>query len=158
MTRRVALAALLLLMTSAAFAQLNLPPGKWWRRDEIVRQLNLSEEQQDRIETVFRNSANDLIDMRAETEKQSIALRAALDQPQLDRNAIRQLAQKLNDARGRQFQRELMMLVDMREVLSDQQWNRMRNLLDRLGERKQQERQQDRQQQQPMNRPRPRMR
>src|SRR6266481_8919102 len=53
---------------------------------------------------------------------------------QLDRAAIRRDAQKLSDARGRLFERELMMLADMRGVLNESQWNRMRSgLLERLG-------------------------
>jgi len=156
MTKRIALAALLMLVASAALAQINMPPGKWWNNPDVVRELNLSEEQQDRLENVSATARIDLVDLRGDVEKQSIALRMAIDRPQLDRDAIRQLAQKLNDARGRQFQRELMMLVDMRGVLNDAQWNRMRNFLDRMGEKRQ-----DRphQQQEPMrpNRPRPRM-
>jgi Spy/CpxP family protein refolding chaperone len=152
MTKRIALAALLMLVASAAFAQLNLPPGKWWRNPDIVRVLNLSEEQQDRLENVSATSRMDLVDLRAEVEKLSIALRMTIDRPQLDREAIRQAAQKLNDARGRQFQRELMMLVDMRGVLTDVQWNRMRNVLDRMGERRQQKQEPNR-----PNRPRPQM-
>jgi Spy/CpxP family protein refolding chaperone len=147
----MALAALLMLVASAALAQVNLPPGKWWRRPDVIQLLNLSEEQQDRLERVFQSSAPDLIDLRGEVEKQSIALRAALDRPQLDREQVRAIAQRLNEARGRQFQRELMMLVDMRSVLNDMQWNRLRNALDRLAERKQEQRQQ-------APRPRPRMR
>jgi len=154
MTKKIALAALLMLVASAALAQINLPPGKWWRRAEVINFLSLSTEQQDKLETVFTNSAAELIDLRGEVEKQSIALRAALDRPQLDREQVQRIAQRLNDARGRQFQRELMMLVDMRAVLTDMQWNRMRNQLDRLAERKQEER---REQMQPL-RPRPRMR
>jgi hypothetical protein len=153
MTKKIALAALLMLTASAALAQINLPPGKWWRRAEVINFLSLSAEQQDRLETVFSNSAAELIDLRGEVEKQSIALRAALDRPQLDREQVQRIAQRLNDARGRQFQRELMMLVDMRAVLTDVQWNRMRNQLDRLGERQQERREQK----QPL-RPRPRMR
>src|SRR5262245_61816855 len=99
MTRRIALVALLMLVASAALAQINLPPGKWWRHPGIVRELNLTDEQRDRLENVAVNSANDLIDLRAEVEKQTIALRAALDRPQLDREQIRQVAQRLNDAR-----------------------------------------------------------
>jgi len=155
MTKRIALGALLMLIASAAFAQLNMPPGKWWRRAEIVQTLNLSEEQQDRLENVFHTSANDLIDLRADVEKQSIALRAAIDRPQLDREAIRQVAQKLNDARGRQFQRELMLLVDMRAVLTDAQWNRMRNVLDRLSHQREERPRQQQEPNRPM-RPRPR--
>lgn len=132
--KRLLLAALAVAVTTSAFAQANLPPGKWWRRPEIVQILNLTEEQQEKLETTFRTSSSDLIDLRGEVEKQNITLRGDLDQAQLDRVAIRRDAQKLSDARGRLFERELMMLADMRGVLNESQWNRMRSgLLERLG-------------------------
>lgn len=132
--KRIALFVFAVALAGSAFAQGNLPQGKWWRRPEIIQTLNLSEEQQDKIETIFRTASSDLIDLRGEVEKQNINLRGELDQQQLDRAAIRRDAQKLSDARGRLFERELAMLVDMRAVLNDAQWNRMRSgLLDRLG-------------------------
>ena len=136
--KRVLFALLVLGLATSAFAQ-NLPPGKWWRRPEIVQTLNLAEEQQDKLETIFRTASSDLIDLRGEVEKQNINLRGDLDQAQLDRAAIRRDAQKLSEARGRLFERELMMLTDMRAVLNDAQWNRMRSgLLERLGNANQQ--------------------
>jgi Spy/CpxP family protein refolding chaperone len=136
---------LALVFATSLYAQTNLPPGKWWRRPDIVQVLNLSEEQQDKLETIFRTASSDLIDLRGEVEKQNITLRGDLDQAQLDRAAIRREAQKLSDARGRLFERELTMLVDMRAVLNDSQWNRMRNgLLDRLGNAQQQRKNLDR--------------
>ena len=53
--KRIASCALLTAaFATSAFAQ-NLPPGKWWRRPEIVQILNLAEEQQDKLETIFRS-------------------------------------------------------------------------------------------------------
>ena len=130
MTRRIAVTLATFFVTVAAFAQ--LPPGKWWRRPEIIRMINLSDEQQDRLESIFRSSAADLIDLKAEVDKSSIALRGELDRPQLDRAAIHRVAARLSDVRGKLFDRELTMLIEMRSVLNDQQWNRMRNAIDRL--------------------------
>ena len=123
-----ALGAMLLTMTVLAA---DLPPGKWWRQPEIVRQLAITDEQQTKLENIFRTSANDLIDLKGEVEKQNIALRGELDQPQLDRARIRAAAAHLSDARSRLFERELMLLVDMRSVLTETQWNRMRTALER---------------------------
>lgn len=142
--RRLAIAAFALLICGSAFAQ--LPPGKWWRRPEIVQSLNLNDEQQDRLEAIFRASAVDLIDLKAEVDKANIALRGELDRPQLDRVAIHRIAAHLSDARGRLFDRELMMLVEMRGVLTDPQWNRMRNELDRLQQQRPAQRPAQRQQ------------
>ena len=132
MKKTLFLAIVLAAFAASAFAQ--LPPGKWWRKPEIVASLELTADQQDRIDGIFRSYANDLIDARGAVEKENIALRGELDQPQLNRAKIQQIAVRLNDARGHLFQRELAMLVDMRGVLSDQQWNRMRAELDQLKE------------------------
>ena len=128
--KRAAIFALFLLFTTSAFAQ--LPPGKWWRRPDIVQTLGLTDDQQDRLDAVFRAAANELIDAKAEFDKATIALRGELDKPQLDRNAIRAIAQRINQARSRRFDREVLMLVDMRAVLTDQQWKTMRNELEQL--------------------------
>ena len=133
MTRRLALAALFVLLATTAFAQ-QLPPGKWWRRPDVAQSLQLTEEQQMKLDQIWRASATDLIDVKAEIDKQAIALRGELDQPTLNRGAIRAIAIRLNEARGRKFERELMMFIDMRAVLNDQQWNRMRAKLDSLGD------------------------
>ena len=87
--KRLLFAALVLVFAAASFAQSAMPPGKWWRRPEIVQSLNLSEEQQNKLENIFRTSSGDLIDLRGEVEKLNINLRGDLDQSQLDRAAIR---------------------------------------------------------------------
>jgi Spy/CpxP family protein refolding chaperone len=133
MIRRLIPTLIALSIAGSAFAQA-LPPGKWWRRPEIVQTLSLNDEQQDRLEKIFRASAVDLIDLKAEVDKANIVLRGELDRPILDRAAIHRVATRLSDARGRLFDRELMMLVEMRSVLTDPQWNRMRNELDRQGQ------------------------
>jgi Heavy-metal resistance len=137
-TRRLAFAIFALLIASSAFAQ--LPPGKWWRRPEIVQLLNLSDEQQDRLEAIFRSFAPDLIDLKAEVDKANIALRGELDRPVLDPAAIHRIATRLSDGRGKLFDRELGMLIDMRRVLTEPQWNRLRNELDRLQQQRPQQR------------------
>ena len=150
--RKLALAALAILITTSAFAQ--VPPGKWWKRMDVVQRLELTDEQQSKLDAIFRGAASDLIDMRADMDKQAIALRNELDQPQLNRANIRQIAQRLNDARSRKFERELMMFVDMRAVLNDAQWNKMRAELDRMAEGGGNSGQQPMQRRNPM-RPRP---
>jgi Spy/CpxP family protein refolding chaperone len=130
--KRLLVFALALLAFASTAGAIDLPPGKWWRRAEVIQVLNLTEDQQTRLDGIFRGAANDLIDMKADVEKANVALRGELDQPQLNRDAIRKSAARVNDARARLFERELMMLVDMRAVLTDTQWNRMRQKLDQM--------------------------
>lgn len=124
------LAAVLVAAAVTAEAQ-QLPPGKWWQRPEVVRELQLTREQQDRLDTTFRDSADGLIDAKADVEKLQVALRGEIDRPQLRRQEIQQLAAKVSEARARLFERELMLLVDMRGILTEPQWDRLRAHLDR---------------------------
>jgi hypothetical protein len=134
MLRRSTL-AFLLFAAAVAEAQ-QLPPGKWWRRPEVIQQLALTGDQQDRLDEIFRAAANDLIDAKSDVEKLQIALRGEIDRSQLRRQEIQRLAGQLNAARGKLFERELMMLIDMRGVLTAQQWDTMRAFLDRAQERR----------------------
>jgi Spy/CpxP family protein refolding chaperone len=127
------LVAMAVLACAAIAEGQGLPPGKWWQRPEIVRELQLSNEQRDRLDTIFRGAANELIDAKGEVEKLQIAIRGELDRPQVRRAELQRIAGQLTAARGKLFQRELMMLVDMRGVLTEQQWARMRKHLDRGG-------------------------
>ena len=153
MKKRILLfAAVMLAATTIVEAQQHLPPGKWWRRPEVVRQLELTRDQQDKLDEVFRTAANTLIDARADIEKLQIALRGELDRAQLRRAELQRLAAQLNQARGKLFERELMMLADMRGILNEQQWTRLRAHMDRAQERPMQPGQQ-RGQQGPRRRP-----
>jgi hypothetical protein len=137
MNRRFTLAAALIAtFTLATLAQAQqMPPGKWWRREEIVRQLELTRDQQDKLDEVFRAAANDLIDAKADVEKLQIALRGELDRAQLRRAELQRLAGQITQARGKLFEHELMMLADMRGILNEDQWTKLRGHLDRAQER-----------------------
>jgi Spy/CpxP family protein refolding chaperone len=135
-TKLTLLAVIATLTALPLFAQ-QMPPGKWWQRPEIVHELQLTTEQQDRLDATYRAAANDLIDAKAEIEKLQVALRGEIDRPQLRRQEIQKLAAQVSTARARLFERELMMLVDMRAVLNEQQWNHLRTKLDQMRERRQ---------------------
>jgi hypothetical protein len=134
MKRRFLFVAAILIAAAIAQAQ-QLPPGKWWRRPEVVRQLELTRDQQEKLDEVFRGAANALIDAKADVDKLQVALRGELDRAQLRRAELQRLAALLTQARGKLFERELMMLADMRGILDEEQWTRLRGHLDRAQER-----------------------
>lgn len=129
--KRFLLCAAAVLTLAMSVSAAPLPPGKWWRRPEFATNLQLTNDQQVRLDMIFRMAAGDLIDLRADAEKTSIAIRSELDQEQLNRENLRKLAAKLSETQGKLFDKELMMLVDMRSVLNNDQWGRLRSELDR---------------------------
>lgn len=132
-----AFAAFTLLLTAAS--ALAVPPprgggaGRWWRNSEVVERLKLTKEQQQRLDQVFQQTATQLVDLKADVEKRSIALRHELDQVQPRRQEVQRLAAEVGAARSRLFERELMMLLDMRAALTNDQWSEARELLEHRG-------------------------
>lgn len=137
MKRFLVLAVAVLACAAVAESQ-GMPPGKWWQRAEVIQELELTRDQQNRLDEIFRGAANELIDAKAEVEKLQVAIRGELDRPQIRRAELQKIATQLSAARGKLFERELMMLVDMRAVLNEQQWAKARRFLDRVQERRQQ--------------------
>lgn len=122
--------SLCLMLTAGVFGQgFGLPPGKWWQIPRVVQMLELTQSQQDELDEVFRTAAPELIDLKAELEKATVALRGSLDRAEVDRSRVKSAASRVSQARSNLFERELMMLVDMRQVLSEPQWNRLRTAL-----------------------------
>jgi hypothetical protein len=133
--KRLLIAVVVLACAAAAEGQ-GMPPGKWWQRPAVIQELQLTGEQQKRLDEIFRAAANDLIDAKAAVDKLQVAVRGELDRPQVRRAELQRIAAQLSAARGKLFERELMMLVDMRAVLNEQQWSRMRQFLDRAQEQR----------------------
>jgi Spy/CpxP family protein refolding chaperone len=129
-TRWFATLLLLAFALPATAQDAPMPAGKWWHQREIVKRLNLTVEQQARLDEVFRGNAATLIDLRADAEKKSLALREAIDRAEFDRDQIRTAVAQLNEARARMFEREIFMMVEMRSAMSNDQWGKLRAAMD----------------------------
>ncbi len=125
-------------LLTASLASAQMPPGKWWQRPELVQDLQLTAEQRDKLDAVFQNAATELIDRKADVEKAQVALRGELDRPEIRKAELQKIVTQVSQARARQFEREVMMLVDMRSVLNEEQWRKMKTHLDERQQRRRQ--------------------
>ena len=64
-----------MLIPAVAGAQ-NLPPGKWWKRPDVVQHLGLSMTQQDQLEQNLPGPGRHVDRSARQIEKASIALRS----------------------------------------------------------------------------------
>lgn len=129
----LALVVIVALVAGAASGQgqgAMMPKGKWWRMPEVAKQLQLTGDQQARLDVIFNASSTELIDLKADVDKLGIELRAQLEKSQTPRKDVLAVAQRLGVARGRLFEREIGMMVDMKTVLNDEQWATLREKLE----------------------------
>jgi Spy/CpxP family protein refolding chaperone len=139
MRRAICLSILMIgFVTASALAQQGgpmMPKGKWWRMQEVAKQLKLTTEQQTKLDAIFNASSSDLIDLKADVDKLGIELRSQLEKSQSARKDVLAVAQRLGVARSKLFEREIGMMVDMKAVLNDDQWDMLREKLEQRAER-----------------------
>jgi Spy/CpxP family protein refolding chaperone len=122
MKRRLILVALL--CSAAAAAQL-LPDwlmGSWWKSQSVIERLKLTPEQQKKIDDVFQRYRVRLIDHTAALEREEVILEQLMDGEPLDAAKVRPEIDKVADARAQVEKTNASMLLDMRLLLTNEQW------------------------------------
>ena len=134
--RRIAagLALALLLASAAATAQPALE-GKWWKRPRIVQALGLTAAQSGELEKIFAAHKPKLIDLKADLEKKQFEYEQAMSAETIDRKRVEASVAAREQARAR-LQTELsLMELDMRQVLTPEQREKVQQLREELRER-----------------------
>lgn len=128
-----ALAALLFTFATAApaFAQLpEMPLGKWWKRPRIVERLKIKPDQQERLDEIFAKNRRSFIDLKADVDRRVVDLEELLTKKESDPARISAATDALEQAKARLGKTRTMMIVEMKGVLSDEQWQRILALRD----------------------------
>ena len=102
--------------------------GKWWRDSEISKKLQLSEGQIAQLDQIFYDHRVKLIDHGAEMEKQDLKLQSLLDADQPDEGQIGSQVDLVLSARGKLEREYTFMNLDLRKVLSLDQWRQLKSI------------------------------
>ena len=99
--------------------------GKWWKRPAVTRALQLTSDQTASLEKIFARSKPKLIDLRADLEKKQFEYEQAMQSDPVDRKAVEAKIEARETARSA-LQKELaMMELDMKQVLTPEQRERL---------------------------------
>ena len=102
------------------------PQGMWWRNPMVVQRLTLTPDQVKRMDSIFQESRLQLIDLRANVEKQEVMLEPLLSANPLDTAKAQAQIDKVADARADLEKANAKMLLGIRAVLTPDQWTRLR--------------------------------
>lgn len=121
----LAAALLFASLASAALAVPDAPEGKWWKRPRVAAEIDLTSNQERRIESIFARARPVLIDRKAALEKAQGELQDALEDSNADRRAVEERIQAVESARAELQKARILMVLDMRQVLRPEQWERL---------------------------------
>lgn len=101
------------------------PPGMWWKNPDIVQKISLSADQQKRMDDIFQQSRLQLIDLKANVEKQEVMLEPMLSANPPDTNKVLGQIDHVASARAELEKANARMLLGIRGVLSADQWTKL---------------------------------
>ena len=102
--------------------------GKWWRDPEISKKLQLSDSQTQQLDQIFYDHKVKLIDYGAEMEKQDLKLQSLLDADTPNEGEIGTQVDRVLAARGKLEREHTFMNLDLRKVLSLDQWRQLKSI------------------------------
>lgn len=102
--------------------------GRWWKDSELVKQVGVSDAQVQQMEKIFQDSRIPLIDAKAELERQEARLEPLMDAQNPDEKQLAAQIDKVAMARAGLEKAHAMMLVNMRRVLTADQWKKLQAL------------------------------
>ena len=102
--------------------------GKWWQNSDIAKKLQLSEDQIGQLDQTFYDHKVKLIDYGAETEKQDLKLQTLLDADVPNEGQVEAQVDQVLGARGKLEREYTLMNLDLRKVLSLDQWRQLKSI------------------------------
>jgi len=139
--KRLLPAVLLAALAAAPLSAQFVPDGKWWKRPRIASAIDLTAEQEKQLDQIFARNRPKLIDLKAEFDKREFEFQQAMEEGSIaDRKAITSHIEAREEARAK-LQKELaLMVLDMRQVLRPEQWDRLTRMQQTIRERMQEKR------------------
>ncbi|HZR29652.1 MAG TPA: Spy/CpxP family protein refolding chaperone [Terriglobales bacterium] len=110
-----------------------MPPGKWWKNAEIVQQLQVSDDQLQRLEKIFQDHRLRLIDLHASLEKEEAVLEPLTEADNPDESQVDSQIDKVAMARAELEKANTRMLLELRKVLTPDQWKKLQSMPPHFG-------------------------
>jgi len=101
------------------------PPGLWWKNPMLVQQIGITPDQQKKMDDILQQSRLQLIDLKANVERQELLLHPMLDANPPDTNKVLAQIDKLAQARADLEKSNAKMLLGIRTVLTPDQWTKL---------------------------------
>jgi hypothetical protein len=107
--------------------------GKWWQNSDLAKKLQLSDGQIAQLDQTFYDHKLKLIDYGADMEKQDLKLQALLDADVPNEGQVEAQVDQVLTARGKLEREFTFMNLDLRKVLSLDQWRQLKTVRGQTG-------------------------
>jgi len=119
---------LIFLISPAVIWAMEIPPGKWWRRPQVSKELNLTEEEISKLDKQFIDNRRKLIKLESAVKSELFELDNILDSENLDEKATVKQFDKLQQARTNLANEQFRSLLEIRKILGLERFRQLKML------------------------------
>jgi Spy/CpxP family protein refolding chaperone len=98
------------------------PGGKWWDNPELAKQINLTADQQKKMDEVFQQNRLRMIDLHATLEKEEATLDPLMEAANPDDAKVMPQIDRVAQARAELEKANARLLLGLRHLLTPEQW------------------------------------
>jgi len=113
--------------TNDPVAALQVAPGTWWNNSEMVTRLNLTKDQQKKMDDIFQQFRLTLIDLNASLSKEELIMDPLIAAERLDEVKILAQIDRIAQARAELEKANSRMLLAIRQSLTMEQWAKIQS-------------------------------
>ena len=107
--------------------------GKWWKDSNVAQKLQLTDGQITQLDQTFYDHKMKLKDYGTEMEKEDLKLQNLLDADVPNEGQVGTQVDQVLTARGKLEREFTMMNLDLRKVLSVEQWRQLKSIREERG-------------------------
>ncbi len=109
-----------------------MPLGKWWQNPAGVKNLNLTQEEIDTLDTAFNTRARKFMELKHAIELEQFELNGLMEGKTLDEPALMAQFNKLESARANLSRERFQYYVQIREILGPERFQKIKAFRQRM--------------------------
>lgn len=104
---------------------------KWWKNPNIVAELNLTNNQANRIENIFSSYKGNIMSLNSQLMEKEKQLRKLIRNPNATQDEVLKLTDEVENLKGELRRLEVKMFLEIREVLTAEQRDKLHQIKER---------------------------
>ncbi|MGI9534398.1 MAG: Spy/CpxP family protein refolding chaperone, partial [Thermodesulfobacteriota bacterium] len=100
----------------------------WWRNKQVVEELQLTPDQVNRIDKIFKSNKGEIKAFHKELKSKENQLKNLIQNPDSTRSEVLELTDEINDIKAEGQKLKIQMLWEIREVLNPEQRIKLKEL------------------------------
>lgn len=114
----------ILLIAVSAMAQ-DAPSGRWWRSPRVVKALNLTNGEVQRLESAYEQSRRKMINLKNRVEQEQFELENMMGKKKINESAIRNQNRKLEKARSDLADAKFDFVIEVRKIIGHSRFQKL---------------------------------